>query len=270
MRDSSSSLHTTHSRAGILPASRFPYCASPIFAIHFRLKDISLCLGFSEQGQVSERSPPLSLSCCTVLWPSALLDSKNGLRMAFMLEVERWPLTNGYGWSGWGGAAIVVMPAINTQSTRCWWSAANSSLNTGGGGLNTCFFPGSWLPVGPCWYIPWWFVVFFPWAFQQVCHAGWTKVHVSLANHVEPWPLNDAFTVANAVTLLAFYYRSMTRSWCYGLHYSVWLLLTRTGVGAALFPWSWFSVSHITPSLEIQNPSRSSKGSKWSHTLCGS
>jgi hypothetical protein len=82
--------------------------------------------------------------------------------------------------------------------------------------------------------------------------------------------LNDAFTVANAVTLLAFYYRSMTRSWCYGLHYSVWLLLTRTGVGAALFPWSWFSVSLITPSLEIQNPSMSSKGSKWSHTLCGS
>ncbi len=95
-----------------------------------------------------------------------LLDSKNGLRMAFMLEVERWPLANGYGWSWWGGAAVVVMPAINTQSTRCWWSAANSSWNTGGGSLNTCFFPSSWLPVGPCRYIPWWFVVFFPWAFQ--------------------------------------------------------------------------------------------------------
>ncbi|CAK9211833.1 unnamed protein product [Sphagnum troendelagicum] len=36
-----------------------------------RLKDISLCLGFSEQDRVSERSPPLSLSCCTVLWQSA-------------------------------------------------------------------------------------------------------------------------------------------------------------------------------------------------------
>lgn len=126
------------------------------------------------------------------------------------------------------------------------------------------------LPIGPRWYIPWWFVVFFLWAFQQLCQAGWTKVHVSLANHVEPWPLNDAFTVANAVTLLAFYYGSMTRSWCYGLHYSVWLLLRRTGVGAALFPWFWFSVSFVTHSLEIQNPSMSSKGSKWSHTLGGS